>query len=77
MNVQEIKSQLRHGAIKRIAKETNTHYMTVVNVMNGKKSNSTKRPIILSKALEVLEEQKRIDAQLSARFNEVVNYGTD
>lgn len=74
MNVQQIKSQLRHGAIKRIAEETNVHYITVVNVMNGKKSNSTKRPIILSKALEVLEEQKKQDAQLSARFNEVVNY---
>lgn len=75
MNVSKIKSELKHGALKRIAKETNLHYITIVNIMNGKNPTSPKFTLVLSKALEVLEEQKQQDAELTAKFNEVVNYG--
>ncbi|MGV0756776.1 hypothetical protein ACTS9E_14500 [Empedobacter brevis] len=77
MNLKLISNQLKKGSIKTIVERSNCSQTLVYEILRGEKKTSPKRNIIISTSLEVLEEQKKQDAQLSARFNEVVNYGTD
>lgn len=76
MNIFLIKNQLKKGSVKNIAERSNCSPVLVYQILRGEKKTSPKRNLIISTSLDVLEEQQKKDAQLSARFNEVVNYGT-
>lgn len=57
MDLQEIRKQLPSGAIKEIAKRTNTSTTTACVVLKGKRE-SPKKPEILQAAAEYLAEHK-------------------
>lgn len=76
MRIETLRKQLPHGALKEITKRSKVSEVTVRGILNGKILKSTKKTIVVDTAIKFLEEQKKQDAQLSARFNEVVNYGT-
>lgn len=75
MNVELIKNQLKKSSIKTIIERTNCSQTLVYDILKGERKTSPRRDFIIKISLDVLEEQKQQDAQLSARFNEVVNYG--
>jgi hypothetical protein len=77
MNVSLIKKQLKKSSIKTIIERTNCSQTLVYDILKGERTTSPSRDFIISTSLDVLEEQQKKDAQLSARFNEVVNYVTD
>jgi len=56
-SIQEIKTQLPHGAIKEIAKKSGIGYCTVSKVFNGERKTN-KLPEILKATAEYLAEYK-------------------
>ncbi|MGV0977841.1 hypothetical protein [Empedobacter falsenii] len=75
MNVSLIKKQLKKSSIKTIIERTKCSQTLVYDILKGARETSPSRDLIISTALDVLEKQKQQDAELTARFNEVVNYG--
>ena len=71
MNLQEIKKQLPAGAIKEIAKRTNTSTSTVCYVLK-EKINSPKKPAILQATAKYLKEYKAKEKEAKEALQEAI-----